>query len=78
MSRMAVVMVVLLTLTGCGVSTRPDQTDAGAMADHTLDRHGVLHRPGLKDPTANCVACHGASLQGDEGPSCTKCHGKVW
>jgi len=50
----------------------------GAPADHTVNNDGVFHKPGLENPTANCTECHGSSLQGGRGPSCTSCHGVKW
>lgn len=49
-----------------------------APSDHTISEGGAMHRPGLTNPTVNCAACHGASLQGGQGPSCTACHGVKW
>ncbi len=65
------VAAVGLSGLGCGGSS-------GAPADHTVNEHGVMHHSGLQAPLANCVACHGASLQGGLGPSCTSCHGVKW
>lgn len=61
-------------LVACGSSSSP----SGAPEGHTLSNHGVLHRPGIDDPLANCTGCHGDSLQGDKGPSCTTCHLRKW
>jgi hypothetical protein len=54
----------------------PGVTDLGPQppAGHTENNGGVFHKPGKNDPLTNCVACHGASLQGDVGPSCYDCH----
>ena len=57
---------------GCGA------VSSSAPADHTVNEEGVRHRQGLTNPTVNCVACHGAALTGDQGPSCTSCHQKRW
>lgn len=48
--------------------------------NHTVRQGGRFHAPGLRDPEANCVSCHGADLMGgDEGqPSCFACHGRRW
>ncbi len=53
---------------------------SNAPASHTVSQDGVRHLPGLRDPEANCVACHGADLQGGENgePSCFSCHGRKW
>ena len=64
-------------LSGCGGSeTAPEDAPEG----HTTMKDGVPHAPGLNNPTANCVACHGETLQGgDNGePSCYSCHGQEW
>ena len=45
---------------------------------HTEDQHGVMHKPGLKNPTVNCTgSCHGTDLNGGStGKSCLiGCHG---
>lgn len=70
------VLAVLLSSAACGVGTSGLTT--GAPADHTVNQHGVMHRSGLTSPMTQCVACHGANLQGDDGPSCTSCHGQKW
>lgn len=57
--------------------TGPDD----APENHTIERGGVLHMPGLADPTENCFQCHGADLEGDpstDTPSCYSCHGQEW
>lgn len=69
----AVGAAAFLFLVACGSSPQ-----SGAPEGHTLSNHGVLHRPGIDDPLANCTGCHGDSLQGDKGPSCTECHGRKW
>lgn len=81
MSRMvAVVAVALVAVWGSGYGGTTGSTDrtASTATDHTVNKHGVMHKTGLTSPMTNCVSCHGANLEGDEGPSCTKCHGKVW
>jgi hypothetical protein len=76
-SRLRAAVGAAALLVACG--DRPSQTrDSGAPEGHTLSNHGVLHRPGIDDPLANCTGCHGDSLQGDKGPSCTECHGRKW
>jgi len=48
-------------------------------ADHTVNKSGVYHKPGLSDPLTNCVSCHGADLKGGSvGVSCYQCHGQKW
>jgi len=45
-------------------------------ASHDQSQSGVMHRPGLDDPQANCTACHGENLQGfGTIPACATCHG---
>jgi hypothetical protein len=58
----------LLALAAC--SNAPD--------DHQVNKDGVRHKAGLTDPLANCTGCHGANLEGGDGPSCTSCHGVKW
>lgn len=62
-------LAVALALAGCG---------SDAPSSHTVNENGVMHAPGLTNPTVNCTGCHGASLQGGRGPSCTSCHGVKW
>ena len=69
--RLAVALAASLALAACG-------GDSDAPADHTDSRGGVMHKTGLTNPTTNCVGCHGAELQGGEGPSCFSCHGTKW
>ena len=48
-------------------------------ADHKISKEGVMHKSGLSDPLVNCVACHGADLEGgNTGVSCYECHGTEW
>jgi mono/diheme cytochrome c family protein len=68
--RLAIAFIALC-FAACGSSSE-------APASHTLSEGGVMHKPGLTNPTVNCVACHGATLQGGQGPSCTSCHGVKW
>jgi mono/diheme cytochrome c family protein len=69
--RLALAAVATLALAGCG-------KESEAPADHTVSMSGVMHKAGLTNPTANCVGCHGATLQGGAGPSCFSCHGQKW
>ncbi len=49
-------------------------------ADHTVNKDGIGHAPGLEDPGVNCTDCHGADLSGGDNnePSCFACHGQEW
>lgn len=59
----------------CSDPTSP----SGAAPNHTVNVKGVYHKTGLTNPTANCVECHGADLQGGTAKkSCFSCHGKKW
>ena len=40
--------------------------------DHTIELGGVWHKPGLENPTENCVECHRESRAGPI--SCLECH----
>ena len=75
-------LVVAVTLTAPGCNDDDDDGPTGpsnAPASHTVSQDGVRHLPGLNDPEANCVACHGADLRGgSEAPSCFTCHGQKW
>ena len=68
---------LLVVLVGCGSPTSPNYT-SNIPSDHTLHKGGVPHKPGLTNPTVNCVECHGSTLHGDQGPSCYSCHGQKW
>jgi len=48
-------------------------------ADHTVNKHGCLHKEELKDAATNCIECHGDDLRGGTvGVSCYECHGEKW
>ncbi len=56
-----------------------EESNPNPPVGHTVDKDGVFHASGLKDPyTASCTTCHGSSLRGDIGPSCYTCHEKEW
>jgi hypothetical protein len=47
--------------------------------DHTVNEKGTMHKPGLNNPTVNCISCHGSDLKGGSaGKSCYSCHGQKW
>ena len=73
---MLTLVTAVLLLTGCGSATAP----ADAPAGHTSVQDGVPHAPGLSNPAANCIECHGIALEGGANgePSCFSCHGKEW
>lgn len=55
------------------------KTAADVPEDHSVNKGGVMHKTGLTDPEANCVACHGADLRGSGNvSSCYSCHNKNW
>lgn len=73
-----VILAVLAAswLAGC---TSPASDSADPPADHTVNKGGIYHKPGLNDPLTNCVACHGADLRGGTaGVTCYRCHGQKW
>jgi len=68
-------ILLILSLLACSQSTEPSD----APEDHTISIDGVSHKTGLNNPDINCVACHGAILDGGtSGVSCYDCHGKEW
>ena len=70
------VSLVFCALACSGSPTVPDDAPDG----HTVVRGGAAHAPGLSNPLANCVGCHGADLRGGPvgQPSCFSCHGQKW
>jgi cytochrome c553 len=72
-----IVIVLLAIATSCTKSDNNPQYDPPA--DHTISKDGYMHKPGLEQPLANCVACHGNDLRGGTvGVSCYQCHGQEW
>ena len=71
------VLLVVGAFMGCSDSGTPPED---APEGHTVVKDGVPHAPGLNDPLASCVTCHGADLRGGDGgePSCFACHGQKW
>jgi len=69
----AAILAAALAAGGCKTPTTDNHP-----ADHTINNGGHYHKPGLTNPTVNCVMCHGADLRGGSGPSCTSCHGQKW
>ena len=73
-------VAIALTPLGCDDDDEGPTGPSNAPASHTVSQDGVRHLPGLNDPEANCVACHGADLRGGANgePSCFTCHGQKW
>jgi len=64
---------------GMAACSSPASDSTNHPADHTVNKNGVYHKPGLENPTTNCVACHGSDLRGGTaGVSCYQCHGQKW
>ncbi|MCB9208482.1 MAG: hypothetical protein H6612_03570 [Ignavibacteriales bacterium] len=77
----AVLVIFSISFLQCNSSpTDPINTNnSNSPSDHTVNKHGVMHKSGLTSPLTNCVDCHGADLRGgDVGVSCYSCHGKKW
>jgi cytochrome c553 len=74
------VALVAVAPLGCDDDDDEFTGPSNAPASHTISQDGVRHLPGLNDPAANCVACHGADLRGGNNgePSCFTCHGQEW
>ena len=74
------VALVAVAPLGCDEDDEGPTGPSNAPASHTVSQEGVRHLPGLNDPAANCVACHGADLRGGNNgePSCFTCHGQKW
>lgn len=72
------IMISLLTFVVC-CSSENEYPQYDPPSDHTVSKDGVMHKSGLSDPTLNCVACHGADLEGGTSQvSCYECHGREW
>jgi len=81
--RFARIWPVLLagTFITAAISCGEAPSEPGNLPDnHTVNKDGARHAPGLENPTTNCVECHGADLRGGAAgqPSCFSCHSKVW
>jgi len=76
MLRLIFALAIVFALYACGGG---DDDGDEAEALHTDVVVGVSHAVDKDTPfTSGCTSCHGASLQGDDGPSCTSCHVVVW
>jgi len=76
MKKYLISFISIVVIIACSSSTDPN---SNAPADHTINKDGRMHKPGLNDPQDNCTECHGTELQGtDSAPSCLKCHDKEW
>lgn len=74
----ALILLLMLALLMACEETE-DHSKYNPPADHTVSQDGVMHKSGLNQPLTNCVACHGADLQGGNvGVSCYECHNKKW
>jgi hypothetical protein len=74
---LGIAAALVVSVASCGDDpTAPEDAPEG----HTVVVDGVTHAPGLQNPAANCVECHGAQLTGgtDGEPSCFSCHGQKW
>lgn len=82
MEKLKTVTIAFLVLLSIflAVGCESDKVPSDAPEGHTTMKDGVAHKPGLGNPATNCVACHGASLDGGEDgePSCFSCHGRKW
>lgn len=70
--------MMILGAFALGACNSNPTASSNAPSDHTISQDGVLHKPGLNDPTNNCISCHGTDLRGGDGPSCYSCHDKKW
>jgi mono/diheme cytochrome c family protein len=60
-------------------SAPPSGGSGGTSVSHTDSQEGVGHAIDKDSPySSGCTACHGTSLQGAAGPSCTSCHSVQW
>ncbi len=74
-----IVSMIFLQLIVFGCSEEENYPNYNPPSDHTVSMEGVMHKSGLGQPTANCVACHGDNLEGGTAQvSCYECHGKKW
>ncbi|OGD22026.1 MAG: hypothetical protein A2W03_15685 [Candidatus Aminicenantes bacterium RBG_16_63_16] len=72
-------MLAAAAALGMAACSSPAGDSGNHPADHTVNKGGTYHKPGLENPLADCVACHGADLNGGTaGISCFRCHGQKW
>jgi len=65
-------LALLFVFSGC-------KEDDERPANHTVNKNGAFHAPGLNNPIGDCTSCHGSTLRGGgEAPSCYTCHGQKW
>ena len=68
-------LLFIVVLFKCSSPTNSNPDVSG----HDVKKGGVYHKSGLKDPTTNCLECHGDDLRGgSSNVSCYSCHGKKW
>jgi hypothetical protein len=68
------------TATDATATTGTATADKEIPKTHNVDHGGVMHAPGLDNPTQRCAACHGQDLRGGKvaPSSCYDCHDQVW
>ena len=73
------ITIFVLLLSVFLISCTSPESGRNAPADHTINKEGFFHKPGLDNPEENCVSCHGGDLRGGTtGVSCFSCHGEIW
>jgi hypothetical protein len=72
-------IILILIAVVLSISCKSPESGRRAPADHTVNKGGFFHKPGLDNPEMNCASCHGDDLRGGtSGVSCFSCHGEIW
>jgi mono/diheme cytochrome c family protein len=72
----SILFLILFLVVAC---EKTKDSNYNPPSDHTVSQGGYMHKSGLAQPLANCVACHGNDLKGGTtGVSCFECHSKKW
>lgn len=76
---MKFLVVILLVVLISSCEKNDNISKYSPPSDHTISKHGALHKSGLDKPETNCISCHGSDLKGGtSGVSCFECHNKEW
>jgi hypothetical protein len=75
----SIIIIFILLIAVFMTTCKSPESGRNAPDDHTINKGGFFHKPGLDNPVVNCVLCHGDDLRGGtSGVSCFSCHGEIW